>query len=55
MLIEVLNQLVPELKVGIEPVLAQAEKIEQLALSMRDQASAAVDDEKFIKPDKTYI
>jgi predicted ATP-grasp superfamily ATP-dependent carboligase len=54
-IIEVLNQLIPELKIGIEPVLAQAEKIEQLALSMRDQASAAVGDEKFIKPDKTYI
>ncbi|PWI47690.1 hypothetical protein CEE45_10515 [Candidatus Heimdallarchaeota archaeon B3_Heim] len=55
-IIEVLNQLVPSLNIGIEPILAQAEKIEQLALSMRGQASAAVDDEKQIgKPDKTYI
>ena len=55
-IIEVLNQLVPSLNIGIEPILAQAEKIEQLALSMRGQAGAAVDDEKQIgKPDKTYI
>ncbi len=44
--IEVLNQLIPSLSVDIEPILAQAEKIEQLALSMRDQASTTVDNEK---------
>jgi uncharacterized protein len=54
-IIEVLSQIVPKLEVKIEPILAQAEKIEQLALTMRGQASAALEDEKQIKLDKTYI
>ena len=54
-IIEVLGQIVPQLQVKIEPILAQAEKIEQLALTMRGQASAAVEDEKQGKFDKTYI
>ncbi|WP_455143783.1 proteasome assembly chaperone family protein [Candidatus Hodarchaeum mangrovi] len=52
-LIEVLNLLVPHLNVHIEPILAQAEKIEQLAVSMRDQATAALEPSKDF--DKTYI
>ena len=52
-LIEVLNLLIPQLNVQIEPILAQAEKIEQLAVSMRDQATAALDTGKDF--DKTYI
>lgn len=54
-IIEVLTQVVPKLEVKIEPILAHAEKIEQLALTMRGQASAALEDEKYIKLDKTYI
>lgn len=54
--IEVLNHLIPSLKIGIEPILAQAEKIEQMALSMRDQAKTALESE-VQRPveDKTYI
>jgi uncharacterized protein len=56
-IIEVLNQLLPSLRIGIEPILAQAEQIEQMALSMRNQASEAMESEGQIvsKPDKTYI
>ncbi|MFX0016285.1 MAG: proteasome assembly chaperone family protein [Promethearchaeota archaeon] len=54
--IEVLNQLIPSLKIGIEPILVQAEKIEQMALSMREQANAAIDVEGGHPPkDTTYI
>ncbi len=38
-----LNQIIPSLVIRIEPIQAQAEKIEQSALLMRDQASAALD------------
>ncbi|MHA2167091.1 MAG: PAC2 family protein, partial [Candidatus Hodarchaeales archaeon] len=54
-IIEVLNQIIPSLKIQIEPILAQAEKIEQSALLMRDQASAALDKETPHSKDKTYI
>ncbi|MFX0086716.1 MAG: proteasome assembly chaperone family protein [Candidatus Hodarchaeota archaeon] len=56
-IIEVLNQIIPSLKIGIEPILAQAEQIEQMSLSMRVQASEAMESEGQImaKPDKTYI
>ena len=54
--IEVLNQLIPQLKIKIEPILAQAEKIEQMALSMRNEANAAVETEgTHPTTDKTYI
>ncbi len=54
--IEVLNQLIPSLNIGIEPILAQAEKIEQMALSMRNQAQAAIEEEgQRTSKDKTYI
>ncbi len=43
--IEVLNQLIPSLDIGIEPILAQAEKIEQMALSMRNEANEALESE----------
>lgn len=43
--IEVLNQLIPSLDIGIEPILAQAEKIEQMALSMRNEANEALEAE----------
>ena len=54
--IEVLNQIIPNFDIGIEPILAKAEKIEQMALSMRDQANAALKDDtsKEIR-DKLYI
>jgi uncharacterized protein len=52
--IEVLNQLIPSLSVGIEPILAQAEKIEQMALSMKNEASTAIDAE-VPYTDRTYI
>ncbi len=55
-IIEVINNLLPELKIRIEPILAQAEQIEQMALSMRNQASAAMESEgKLPAKDKTYI
>ncbi|MHA1444902.1 MAG: PAC2 family protein [Candidatus Hodarchaeales archaeon] len=54
-IIEVLNQIIPSLNIQIEPILAQAEKIEQSALLMRGQASAAVEDEKPLSKDNTYI
>jgi len=54
-IIEVLNQIIPSLDIRIEPILAQAEKIEQSALLMRDQASAAVEDENPLTTSKTYI
>lgn len=56
-IIEVLNQLIPSLNIRIEPILAQAEKIEQMALSMRDQAQAATIESEIQRPikDKTYI
>ncbi|MFX0183723.1 MAG: PAC2 family protein, partial [Candidatus Hodarchaeota archaeon] len=55
-IIEVLNQLVPSLHIGIEPILAQAEKIEQMSLSMRNEANAAIEaDTIFPVKDKTYI
>ncbi len=55
-IIEVLNNLLPELKIGIEPILAKAEQIEQMALSMRNQANAAMESEgKVQSKDKTYI
>ena len=53
--IEVLNQLIPSLKIGIEPILAQAEKIEQMALSMRNQAQDAIEADIPPAKDKTYI
>lgn len=54
--IEVLNHLIPTLKVRIEPILAQAEKIEQMALSMRNQAQDAIEgDTQHPIKDKTYI
>jgi len=55
--IEVLNQLIPSLNIGIEPILAQAEKIEQMALSMRNEAQNAMIEEEGQRPvtDKTYI
>lgn len=57
--IEVLNHLIPiDPAIRIEPILAQAEKIEQMALSMRDQANAAIQSEQ-VSPaggkDRTYI
>jgi predicted ATP-grasp superfamily ATP-dependent carboligase len=54
-IIEVLNQIIPSLNIQIEPILAQAEKIEQSALLMRDQASAALDKDTPHDKDKTYI
>jgi uncharacterized protein len=54
-IIEVLNQIIPSLKIQIEPILAQAEKIEQSALLMRGQASAAMENEKPLSKDNTYI
>lgn len=55
-IIEVLNQIVPSLQIGIEPILAQAEKIEQMSLSMRNEANAAIEsDSIFPVKDKTYI
>ncbi len=54
-IIEVLNQIIPPLDIRIEPILAQAEKIEQSALLMRDQASAAIETETPQIKDKTYI
>ncbi|MFX0210861.1 MAG: proteasome assembly chaperone family protein [Candidatus Hodarchaeota archaeon] len=54
--IEVLNQIVPSLDIGIEPILAQAEKIEQMSLSMRNEANAAIEAEGiYPAKDKTYI
>ncbi|MFX0170406.1 MAG: proteasome assembly chaperone family protein [Candidatus Hodarchaeota archaeon] len=54
--IEVLNQIVPSLNIGIEPILAQAEKIEQMSLSMRNEANAAIEVEGIYPgKDKTYI
>jgi uncharacterized protein len=54
--IEVLNQIVPSLDIGIEPILAQAEKIEQMSLSMRNEANAAFEAEGIYPvKDKTYI
>lgn len=54
--IEVLNQLIPPLDIRIEPILVQAEKIEQMALSMRNQANEAVEEEAArAHKDKTYI
>lgn len=58
-IIEVLNHLIPiEPGIRIEPILAQAEKIEQMALSMRNQANAAVQSEQGTLSDvkdRTYI
>jgi predicted ATP-grasp superfamily ATP-dependent carboligase len=55
-IIEVLNNLLPALKIRIEPILAQAEQIEQMALSMRNQANAAMESESQVtSKDKTYI
>ncbi|MFX0051460.1 MAG: proteasome assembly chaperone family protein [Candidatus Hodarchaeota archaeon] len=54
--IEVLNQIIPSLDIGIEPILAQAEKIEQMSLSMRNEANAAIEAEGIYPvKDKTYI
>lgn len=55
-IVEVLNQLIPSLDIGIEPILAQAEKIEQMSLTMRDEANAALEVEGQMPPmDRTYI
>jgi len=54
--IEVLNSLIPKLNIGIEPILVQAEQIEQMALSMKKEANAALQDEDSrIIRDRTYI
>lgn len=55
-IIEVLNSLLPSLQIQIEPILAQADQIEQMALSMRNQANAAMESEgQIFSKDKTYI
>ena len=54
--VEVLNLLIPSLNIGIEPILAQAEKIEQMSLTMRNEANAAIEIEgQGISKDRTYI
>ena len=54
--VEVLNLLIPSLNIGIEPILAQAEKIEQMSLTMRNEANAALEVEaQGISKDRTYI
>ncbi len=55
-IIEILNVILPSIKIGIEPILAQADQIEQMALAMRDEANAALQAETIPgQKDKTYI
>lgn len=55
-IIEILNILLPKISVGIEPILAQADQIEQMALAMRNEANAALEAETITgRKDTTYI